>query len=228
MIEQGEKPVVYNEPFEDIAKELIGKEGKRKVRTIIFRSFVYMQSGKKIIKPNIFIQWAKKKSLNDLKPIFLFKILMDYEITRFIAQKMAVNMDSSNSISVSLLSKAMVKEYGDRDVVKRSLRSFLTTLVHFDVLTQVDKQNYRLLEKKALSKQQICQFLMLYSSEYLKSNVLNIQNIEPEFLFFFKEIDLQAVAFKFNGKYWEYIRDINRDVLIMKDQQQYIWSKKNN
>jgi len=69
---------------------------------------------------------------------------------------------------------------------------------------------------------------MLYSSEYLKSNVLNIQNIEPEFLFFFKEIDLQAVAFKFNGKYWEYIRDINRDVLIMKDQQQYIWSKKNN
>lgn len=66
-----------------------------------------------------------------MKPLFFIKILIDYEIARFIVQKMMVSIDSSNRFSVPLLSKSMVKAYGDRDVVKRSLRAFLTTLAHF-------------------------------------------------------------------------------------------------
>ncbi len=41
MIQIGDNPSNYNIPFESIAKELVGKEGKRKVRTVIFRSFIY-------------------------------------------------------------------------------------------------------------------------------------------------------------------------------------------
>ena len=78
MIEVGEKPSIYNEPFEDIAKELVGKEGKRKVRTIIFRSFIYsLQEGRGQIQSNIFIEWSKNKSLEELKLLFFWKILMD-------------------------------------------------------------------------------------------------------------------------------------------------------
>ena len=132
MVEVGQKPSAYYEPFEKIARELLGKEGKRKARTVLFRSFIYsLQEGKNVIQRNVFIDWVKNENLENLKPLFLHKILMDYEIARFIIQKMAICIDSSNQLFISHLSKLMVKAFGDRDVVKRSLRSFLATLVYF-------------------------------------------------------------------------------------------------
>ena len=217
MIEAGAKPGIYNEPFEDIAKELVGKEGKRKARTVIFRSFIYsFQEKKNLIENNIFIEWAKTETIKELKPLFLLKILMDYEICRFTTQKIGVSIDNSNHLSMPLLFKKMVQEYGDRDVVKRSLRSFLATLIHFGILGDGDKKGYTILEKPKLSTDQVKRFLILYAKVYLKSNVVDLQSIEPEFFFFFQPIDYYAVATEYNGKDWEYVRDSNRNQLIMK------------
>ena len=38
--EPGQKLSELNKPFESIARELTGKEGKRKVRTVLFRCFL--------------------------------------------------------------------------------------------------------------------------------------------------------------------------------------------
>ena len=217
MIELGEKPSIYYVPFEDIAKELVGKEGKRKVRTVIFRSFIYsLQKGRNKIKNNMFLEWIQAMSLNYLKPLFLWKILMDYEIARFITQKIALCVDHSGHLSTPPLSKKLVQQYGDRDVVKRSLRSFLATLVHFGLLSQKDKNNYTLLPKKIISAEQVRDFLQLYASAFLKSAVVDLQNIPADFFYFFKPVDLTSVAHEFNGKGWEYVREVERNVLILK------------
>lgn len=219
MIEVGEKPSIYNEPFEDIAKELVGKEGKRKVRTIIFRSFIYsLQEGRGTIQSNIFVEWSKNKSLEELKLLFFWKILMDYEVARFIIKKIDICVDSSNSLSVALLSKKLVQEYGDRDVVKRSLRSFLATLNHFGFLSQINKKNYNLFDKATLSNEQLRDFLILYAKAFLRSKVVDIKNIEPEFLFFFQPVALPDVAKEYNGIDWEYIRGANRNQLILRNE----------
>ncbi|MCP4110759.1 MAG: hypothetical protein GY749_35405 [Desulfobacteraceae bacterium] len=218
MIEVGKKPSIYNDPFEKIAEELLGKEGKRKVRTIIFRSFIYsFQKGKTAIKRNYFIDWAENDTPDHLKPLFLMKILMDYEIARFVVQKMMISTDSSNRLSVSLLSKHMVKAFGDRDVVKRSLRSFLATLVHFGILRKSDQKNFILNEKQPLSHEQVKKFILLYSKAFVRSKVINLKEIETEFLYFFQPVDLIAVAVEFNGSCWEYVREIERDMLILKN-----------
>lgn len=219
MIEVGAKPSIYNEPFEDIAKELVGKEGKRKARTVIFRSFIYsFQEKKSLIENNIFIEWAKSSTLKELKPLFLLKILMDYEICRFVTKKIGVCIDSSNNLSVPMLSKKMVQEYGDRDVVKRSLRSFLATLVHFGLLEEVSTNNFSILENMKLTSEQARKFLILYANIFLKSKIVDLHNIEPEFFFFLDQVDLIAVANEFNGKDWEFIRDGSRNKLFIKKQ----------
>lgn len=217
MVEVGAKPSIYNEPFEDIAQELVGKEGKRKVRTVIFRTFIYsFQKKRTRIENNMFLQWAESRSLSYLKPLFLWTILMDYEIARFITRKITLGVDHSGHISTQLLSKKMVKEYGDRDVVKRSLRSFMTTLVHFGVLSQEDKNNYILLPKGVVSDEQVRDLLLLYGSNYLESEVIDLQNIPEEFLYFFEPVDMTSVAREFNGKDWEYVREIERNMLMLK------------
>jgi len=217
MIEVGTKPSIYNKPFEDIAKELVGKEGKRKVRTVIFRSFIYsFQKQRSAIQSNMFLDWAKDKSLKELTPLFFWKILMDYEVAKFIIKKIDICVDSSNSLSVTLLSKKLVQEYGDRDVVKRSLRSFLATLDHFGFLSQIDKKNYNLFNKVKLSNDQLKDFLILYAKAFLRSKVVDIKNIEPEFFFFFQPVYLPDVAKEYNGIDWQYIRGVNRNQLILK------------
>ncbi|MBT5420277.1 MAG: hypothetical protein HOK80_05255 [Candidatus Cloacimonetes bacterium] len=217
MIEPGENPSKYNLPFEDIAKELVGKEGKRKVRTVIFRGFVYsFQEKRNIIESNIIMEWAKKYPLEQLRLLFLVKILMDYEITRFITNKIRLSFDHTNQLSSSILSKKMVQEYGDRDVVKRSVRSFLKTLVHFKILEQIGTQKYRLMNRPSMSNEQVKNFLLLYSKVFLKSAMIDLSNIDSSLLYYFKEIDLKDVAKKYHSKEWEYIRDVNRNHLLMK------------
>lgn len=217
MVEAGNKGTVYNEPFEDIAKELIGKEGKRKVRTIIFRSFFYsFQEKKGTIQQNIFMDWTKEYSEAVLRPLFILKLLMDYDMCRFVIQKLKLIVDGTNNFSLSQLTKRMIQEYGDRDVVKRSLRSFVTTLIHFGILSEISKTEFLINEPVEMSDSQIKLFLQLYSKYYIKSEAFDLNSIEDEFLYFFNFESMQSVASSESGTSWEFIRDTNRNMILMK------------
>ena len=217
MIKMGEKPSVYNEPFEDITKELIGKEGKRKVRTVIFRSFIYsMQNSKTTIKDNYFIRWVKESPLDEIKPLLLLKLLMDYEICRFIIKKISLSVQPDGTFYIEILRKKMVQEYGDRDVVKRSLRSLIATLYNFKVITKVDPKTYRLTEKYPLDRKQIMQFLMLYGKNHIGSHMIDIEGIEPEFSVFF-DFDLMKDSLnEYSSELWNYVREAGREIIYLK------------
>lgn len=216
LIEVGENRSKYNEPFEDIAIELVGKEGKRKVRTVIFRSFIYsLQEKRNVIENNLFIEWSRKVTLEALTPLFLTKILMDYEVCRFITQKINLSFDQTNHLSSTILSKKMVHEYGDRDIARRSVRAFLKTLVHFKIFEQIDTNNYRLIKKYKLNKEQVRMFIHLYSSYFLKSKALDLSHIENTLASFFEEPNFLEIAREFHTKDWEYIRDAGRNLLLL-------------
>jgi len=216
MIEPGTPASDYYQAFNDIAQELVGKEGKRKVRTIIFRSFIYsMQTSANFIEANPFITWAQTRSLPDLKPLLLAKILMDYSVTRFITQKISQNVNGDNRFSSSILQKKMVQEYGDRDVVKRSVRSFLRTLHHFGILSPLDPQTFVLGKKIAITDDQLRDFLILYGRYHLYTSTIDLSHIDASLLFYFDKIDVERVARKYHQHEWEYIRDEGRRVLML-------------
>ena len=217
LVKIGEKPSVYNEPFEEIANELVGKEGKRKVRTIIFRSFIYsFQEKRTVIENNIFIEWSKHHTLEYLRPLFLAKLLMDYEITRFITKKIELSFDHTNQLSSAILSQRMIQEYGDREVVRHSANDFLKTLVHFRIFERIKLREFRFIQKFHLSDEQAKDFLLLYARSFLKSGIIDLSSIESSLLYFFEEKDFRNLARKYHGEFWEYVRDINRDLLMVK------------
>lgn len=217
MVKIGDPFSKYNEPFEDIAKELVGKEGKRKVRTVLFRSFFHtFQEKRTKVEPNLFLRWVNEYSYEELVPLFFVKILMDYEITRFITKKIDVSMNGMNHFSSVILSKKMVQNYGDRDVVRRSVRSFLKTLVHFDLITQVSTQKYLINRKLPLTKDQVRCLLILYAQVYLKSKVIDLKNFDTSLLYFFQDIDFQEIGRFFHPESWEFIRETGRMQLLMK------------
>ncbi len=92
----------------------------------------------------------------------------------------------------------------------------MATLVHFGVISQQDKNNYTLLPKEAVSDEQVRDLLLLYGATFLESEIVDLQNIPEEFFYFFEPVDTISVAREYNGKDWEYVREVERNVLMLK------------
>lgn len=217
MVETGHAPGEYNLPFETIAAELVGKEGKRKARTVLFRSFIYsLQESRTTIENNQLIELSRQQSLSYLQPIYLIKLMMDYEITRFIINKMDLLFDASQQISTAILTRKMVQEYGDRDVVRRSVRSFLKTLAHFGILAEAEGQSMKIIAQPALSVEQMRDILKLYHHYFLKSGIIDLNHLEQSLFKLFTPPKLDTVANRYHGVEWEYVRDVHRAMLIFR------------
>lgn len=218
MIEPGKNPSDFNLTFENIANELVGKEGKRKVRTVLFRSFIFsFQEQRNKIENNLLIDLSREKKIDYMKPIYLIKLIMDYEIIRFIINKMELLFSSSQEITTPILTKKMVQEYGDRDVVPRSVRSFLKTLEHFGILLMVDSKTARIINNFQLNEEQLKDVLILYAKSYIKSNIIDLQQIDKTIFAFNDTQKFDEVAMQYNGTNWEYVKEYHRSMLILKN-----------
>lgn len=216
-VKEGKPISDYNSIFEDIARELTGKEGKRKVRTVLFRSFIYLAREKtKTVKNSFLMKWANKYSAKALTPIFFAKLLMDYEVLRFVSIRIASFVDSKGHINTKHFMNKFIQEYGDRDIVRRSLRAFFATLEHFNLANNVSVTEIELLEKYKLSVEQTKMFLQLYSFSFIKSKMIDLKQLDKAILWYYPEMPIQATAREFHGKEWEYIREPARELLLLK------------
>lgn len=214
-IEVGAKPSDYYALFENILQELTGKEGKRKVRTIVYRSFIYLlQEENKEIKNNYFIELCKKNCYSFVKPILLLKLIADYEINLKTLNLILTHYHSKQSIRKTFITSQAVKIYGDKDITKRSARSFISTLIYFNYLKKDKSGLY--IQHNNVTDDQIAELLYCYSIFYLRSKQLNIGYIEKDVLKVFNISKLSDIAKKYNGSKWDYIKDFGRDLLVMR------------
>jgi hypothetical protein len=221
MVKIGTMPAQYYLPFETIAAQLTGKEAKRKVRTIIFRSFIYsFQKNNKHISTNPLIELAQTRKAEFMRPVFLAKLIFDYQICQQIIPKFQLFKNKNQEVSLKLITKKMVSEYGDRDVVKRSVRSTISTLAHFKAITIADSTTIIQNAPAIISPEQWNIILKLYARFYLDSHVIDLDAINED-LFFFLAMDnnFHDAVRTFHGKDWEYIRDHSRNLLFMKQSQ---------
>ena len=63
LAEPGQKLTELNLPFENIARELTGKEGKRKARTVLFRCFLRSESNATRARESLFMKELSEKGL---------------------------------------------------------------------------------------------------------------------------------------------------------------------
>lgn len=83
MVEAGKKPEEFYDAYNDIAVELTGKDGRRKTRTVLFRTFIYsFQEKASLIENNILISLCKQKDYEYMEPILLAMFILDYEILK--------------------------------------------------------------------------------------------------------------------------------------------------
>ena len=215
-IEVGSKPEAFYDKYNEIAVELTGKDGRRKTRTILFRTFIYgFQESKAKIESNILIELSKKHDYEYMKPIYLAMFIMDYDILRYFTQTFFKIFDPSQKISSTALTKKMIENYGDTEIVKRSTRAFLKTLSNFGILKIKNKNIYEQNNKPTISAGQVADILELYAVVN-HTKQINIKTFDNSILAYYSAPELSEVANKFHTERWEYIKGVDRELLMMK------------
>ena len=215
MVEPGKKPEEYYDAYNQIAVELTGKDGRRKTRTVLFRTFIYsFQEKTSVIENNILISLCKQKDYEYMKPILLAMFILDYEILKYFTQMYFKIFDPSQSVSSPALTKKMTEAYGDTEIVKRSTRAFLKTLSDFGIIEPTGTNTFYQINKSKLTAEQVSDILKLYA-KVKHTKQVDIQNIDKSIFFYYNIPSLSSVAVEFHTTQWEYIRGVDRELLML-------------
>jgi hypothetical protein len=216
LVEAGHNPKEYYEGYDDIAVELTGKDGRRKTRTVLFRTFIFnFQEKTSIIEENILISLCKEKSFEYMKPILLSKFILDYEILNQFSNLYSKIFDDSQEISTKAITARMVESFGDAEIIKRSTRAFLKTLHSFGIIEPLSSTAYSQLQKSVLSIEQVKDILLLYAvSNHTKQ--IDLKHLDKSLFAYYKTPSLSEIANKYHTNEWEYIRGSDRELLMLR------------
>jgi len=79
----GQRLTELNGPFEQIARELTGREGKRKVRTVLFRCFLRDEQNKTRTRANLIMKYLSlEHGLVFMTPVYLFYLVARTEVLK--------------------------------------------------------------------------------------------------------------------------------------------------
>lgn len=216
LVDTGKKPEDYYDAYNKIAVELTGKDGRRKTRTVLFRTFIFsFQEKQSVIENNILIELTKEHDFEYMKPIYMAKFMLDYEILAYFTKIFFQIFDPSQTISTKAITAKMVEKFGDLEIVKRSTRAFLKTLTDFNLIEKVSQDSFHQLPKNELSDNQVKDILNLYS-DCNHTKQINLQTLDSVLFAWFKKPELEKVAHKFHPSEWEYVAGMDRNLIILK------------
>ena len=149
-----------------------------------------------------------------MQPIYLFYLVGSsatlYRITDYLFRLYGYD----KLINPVFLQQKMAGRHGDRDVVNRSVRSFLKTLHYFGIL-QMDNDVTLLKWPLPVNEEQFCIMLWLYAKELLQAPQISLRQLRSPIFRYFTLPDPIAVAQKYNGQYWDYQHRTHEDFLVV-------------
>ncbi|HOW14996.1 hypothetical protein [Methanosarcina sp.] len=210
-----QKLIELNVPFESIAFELTGKEGKRKARTVLFRCFLRSENSRARVRKDLVLKnLSSEYGPEFMKPIYLFYLIGKTETLFKISEHIFRLYDFGEEFDIQFLKKKMIDELGERDVVGRAARSFIQTLDYFGI---AGKNGNKATLKKRLpvNDEQFRIMLELYSREILQSPQISLNHLPRSIFNYFEIPNLKTIAQKYNGEYWDYQHRIKDDFLMI-------------
>lgn len=215
LAEPGQKLTEFNLAFEEIARELTGKEGKRKVRTVLFRCFLRNPANRARVRNNLWLkELSEKYDLAFMTPIYLFYLVASTDTLIIISEHIFRLYEWGSEVNSAFLKRKMVEGKGERDVVIRSVSSFLNTLLHFEVITRSGKK-LTLNNPLQINEEQAAIMLQLWARELCHTPQIDLSQLPLAVFAWFTWPDFRAVARKYNGELWDYQHRMGGEYLVV-------------
>lgn len=220
IVEIGDKITDHNPEFESILWELDGKDGKRKIRTVLSRYFFKTAENpkSKYVEYTPLVDICKNYPLEEIKPLLLYHLLMRSAVLRKLTM-MIQEIYGDQNINYPFLRKKVIEKFGERDISARSLRNLMATLVNFDILERINTKEYTWKNKLFVNEMNACYMLKLYSEEFKKSPQVNLDDLEDYLFLYFTKPDFSQIANKYNAILWEYSVRMGHSVITFHENQ---------
>jgi hypothetical protein len=199
----------FNEPFKEIAWQVDGVEAKRKARTNLVRYFVEFEgkgNGRTTKEYDLLVKLSQMYSLEDIRPLYLAIIFAQVEVVQTIIHYFAKRYDIGDEINVSKFIQFIKREYGDRDVIKRSVSSFFKSLYFFTVFENSEPNNYKnyFFRRKLKVSESLFPYLIfqIFVVGRGKLQIDANELLSEELLMFFDFDDLDSLINEYNNKFW--------------------------
>jgi len=218
----GDNIADYKQEFDRILWELDGKEGKRKVRTVLSRYYLRSQDNPKsrTVEYTPVIELCKKHTLEEIQPLLLFYLMMRSSMIRTLTRLIYDLYGTKKDIDYSYLRKKTITKFGERDISPRSLRNLLTTLTFFNIL-QREKNIYKWKKPLYTNERNVCYMLKFYAEEYRKTPQIFLDDLEEYLFIYFKTPNINEIARKYNKRLWEYSQNLSRKQIMFHES--YKW-----
>jgi len=225
IVEIGDALSDYKSEFNNILWELDGEEGKRKVRTVLNRYFLKSEKNpkSKVVEYTPMIELCKKYTLEEIKPLLLYHLLMRSKIIRQLTKMINEIYGYNNDINYPFLREKVMERFGEKDISSRSLRNLLRTLMNFKVLKRVSTNKYIWNDRLSVNELIACYMLKLYSEEYKKSPQINLDDMEDYLFLYFKMPIIDKIGRKYNKILWEYSVRLGERLIVLNDY--YEWNQ---
>ncbi|MFC1592843.1 hypothetical protein ACFL4C_02400 [Candidatus Omnitrophota bacterium] len=211
----GQRLSDLNKPFESITRELTGKEGKRKARTVLFRCFIRdEQNHTRVKKGNFLKDLTIQYGYEFMIPLYLFYLIGKTETLIKISEHIFRLYDFGSEVNVKFLKEKMIGSLGDRDVVARSVRAFIKTLEAFNIVLNEGGKLF-LKERIPINEEQARIMFQLFAGEIINSPQVLLNHIPHTLFNYFHLPNIKTLAQKYNGQYWDYQQRVKDDLLVM-------------
>lgn len=216
LAQPGQQLSELNLPFEQVARELTGKEGKRKVRTVLFRYFLRDEHKQTRVRTPLPLKdLTEEFEFEFMRPLYLFYLVGSADMLYQISGHLFRLYGYGNPVNPAFLQQKMAGAFGERDVVLRAARSFLQTLAHFGIIEAKDGAGLLLKKPLPVGEEQLRVMLQLYAKEVLHSPQISLQQLNSPLFQFFALPDPKTVAQKYNGRYWDYQHRMREDFIVV-------------
>ena len=216
LINIGDNISEFKEDFNALLWELDGKEGKKKVRTVLYRNFLrsYENPKSRYVEYTPIIGLCKKYPLEKIQPILLFYMIIRSETLLEISKMIHDIYGKRDEIKYPFLLTKVIERFGDRNISGKSLRNFLRTLVSFQILKTDDYKSFTWVKQKKASDLVSGYLLKLYSEELKRSSQVNLNDLENYLFQYFNMPDIKELANKYHNTLWEYKIRLGDDILV--------------
>lgn len=213
LAQPGQRLSELNKPFENIARELTGKEGKRKARTVLFRCFLRDKNNSTRVREKLVLKdLSLQYGYEFMVPIFLFYLVGKTDILLKISEHLFRLYDYGSELNTSFLREKMIGLHGERDVVIRSTRSFLKTMANFGVIEN-SKKKWILKKKLPLNEVQFRILIQLYAWEVICSPQVSLDDLPQSIFAYFSVTDVLNIARRYSGQYWDYQQRVGANII---------------
>ncbi len=183
----GDKFSEHKDKLDSFISELNGKEGKRKIRTVLTRYYLKSELNptSKVVEYTPILDVCKNYSLQEVKPLLLFFLLMRSNLIRLITKMIDEIYGYNKDINYLFLRKKIIKKFGERDISSRSLSNFLNTLFNFGILEKNGRNQFKWKKKLKVDDFNLVFMLKFYSEVFKKSPKININELESYLFLYF-------------------------------------------